>query len=136
MNKALAMFSALIFVCALVAACGKKKPSLDMSAVNAGVAAMGSQLPMHLGVDLTLMKASVVGDQAEFEYSSPYPSKVQVPPRATGLMRGSMLQYACGNATARSILNAGATINHRVIDAEGHELFATTGDLAACDIYK
>ncbi len=100
-----------------------------MSAVN-------SQLPIHLGVDLTLTKASVVGDQVQFDYSSPYPSKVQVPPRATGLMRGSMVHYACSNPAARSILDAGVSINHRVIDIEGHELFATVGDLAVCDLYK
>ena len=136
MNKTFAIVGTMIVASTLLAACGKKKPTVDMAAVNAGVAAVNSQLPVHLGVDLTLTKASVVGDQVEFDYSSPYPSRVQVPPRAPGLMRGSMVQNACGTPAARSILNAGVSINHRVIDIEGHELFATVGDLAVCDLYK
>lgn len=135
MNKHFAIIGAFAIALVVLPGCGKKKPPLDMAAVNDAVAAINGQFPLKLGVDLTLTKAIVVGSQVEFDYMSPYPSKVQIPPRATGLMRGSMVQYACGNAEARKILNAGAEINHRVIDADGHEMFATVGDLAVCSLY-
>lgn len=135
MNKTFAIISAVVIVSMLLPGCGKKKPVMDLAAANEGVAAVNSQLPVKLGIDLTLTKATVVGDQVEFDYMSPYPSKAQIPARATALMRGSMLQYACGNAAARKILNAGYDINHRVIDADGHDLLATVGNLAVCANY-
>jgi hypothetical protein len=135
MNKTFAIIGAVVMVSVLLPGCGKKKPVMDPAAANDAVAAVNSKLPIKLGVDLTLTKASVVGDQVEFDYFSPYPSKMQLPPRATALMRGSMVQYACGDPAARKILNAGFSINHRVNDVENHELFATVGDLAVCANY-
>jgi hypothetical protein len=135
MNKTSAIIGAIMIVLAILPGCGKKKPTVDMAAVNDGVVAVNNKLPIKLGVDLTLTKASAVGDQVQFDYTAPYPSKTQLPPRATGLMRGYMVRYACDDPGARAILNAGMNINHRVTDIEGHELYTTVGDLAVCSLY-
>jgi hypothetical protein len=136
MNRIFAVIGAVVIVLALFLVFHKKKPVIDpqrqLVAVTEAVTRMNTQLPIHIGVDLILTKAIVVGNQVEFDYLTPYPAKMQLPPRTTGLMRGSMVQYACGIAAARSILDAGFNINHRALDDEGHELFATIGDAAVC----
>ena len=128
---------AIVLVALLTFAC-HRKPPVDAAAANDAIAALNAQLPKQIGVDVTLYKASMVDDDklVRFDYRSPYPSRVQVPPRATGLMRGSMTQFACTDATARTILDAGFTIDHLVTDADGNQLFDTQADGSVCSIYK
>jgi len=134
--KHFAAGSAIVLVALLTFAC-HRKPPVDAAAATDAIAALNSQLPKQIGVDVTLYKASMVDDtRVRFDYRSPYPSRVQVPPRATGLMRGSMTQFACTDASARAILDAGFTIDHLVTDADGNQLFDTQADVSVCSLYN
>jgi len=127
---------AIVLVALLTFAC-HRNPPVDAAAATDAIAALNAQLPKQIGVDVTLYKASMVDDKlVRFDYRSPYPSRVQVPPRATGLMRGSMTQFACADASARAILDAGFTIDHLVTDADGNQLFDTQADVSVCSLYK
>jgi len=157
MNRLFAIVGTVIIVSVLLVACGKNKPAIDMAAVDAGVAAVNSHLPIQLGVDLTLTKASVVGNQVVldafsrrvigWELERTLQARLTLgalqraivdrqPPPGVVHHSDRGVQYACGDPAARSILNAGFNINHRVNDAEGHELLTTLSDLAVCANYR
>jgi hypothetical protein len=135
-NKLLAIAGVTLVAALLLVGCNKKKPApVDPAEIQNAVASLSKQLPVQLGVELTFSAAKVDGDRVEFDYLSPFPSKDALQPRTAALMRGSMMQYACGNKAARSILDAGVTINHRVVDVQDRELYTTSGDSAICAQY-
>jgi hypothetical protein len=135
MSKLVAVASVIILVAAMLAC--HKDPAPDPTVVNDAIDAVNQELPKKVGVDVTLAKASLVNDKlVRFDYESLYPSRVRVPPRATALLRGAMMQFACGDAAARKILDAGVTIDHNVAYTDGNELFDTRADVSVCVIYK
>lgn len=135
MKKHFAIAAAVLVATLPQAGCGKKKAPADPAAISAAVAELSKQLPRQLGTELTLSGAKVDGDRVQFDYYSPFPSKDALQPRTAAIMRGTMMQYACGTTAARSILDAGVSITHRVVDVKGNELYTTSGDSAICAQY-
>ena len=126
----------IVLVAVLMLACHKDAAPAP-AVVSDAIDALNQEFPQKVGVDVTLVKASVVDDKlVRFDYESPYPSRVPVPPRATALLRGAMMQFVCGDAAARKILDAGVTIQHHVSYADGNELFDTRADVSVCLMYK
>ena len=115
--------------------CAKKPAPVvhDPQKAAEGVAEVNAKLPLKLGVALTLTKASFSGDQATFTYIAPYDTPPPVREQAS--LRGAMVQFACGDAGARKILDSGFDIDHRVLTEETRPLFSTVGNLAVCSNY-
>ncbi len=134
MKKLIAIFGAVILVLLLAVLMHKKKhfSEKEIAAASAAAERVNSQLPIQLGITLLVTKASIVENHAEISYLASWPSKVKLDSHMTASLRGSMVQFACGNAAAREIMTMGFDIHHRALAGDGQEMFATVSDLGAC----